>query len=141
MQGYWNKQEETAQALRGGWLHTGDIAKRDKDGYFMIVDRIKGGQVPGKLGAQVSLRLGPQEVQRPLGRGGWEVAGAEDRHIRGRAGLSSEWDPGEAPLSQRGRVWSCRGWEGAETSAPLSPAPRPRAHARTQIGRASCRER
>ena len=89
------------------------------------------GQVPGKLGAQVSLRLGPQEVQRPLGRGGWEAAGAEDRHLRGRAGLSSEWDPGEAPLSQRGRVWSCRGWEGAETSAPLSPAPRPRAHART----------
>ena len=89
------------------------------------------GQVPRKLGAQVSLRLGPQEVQRPLGRGGWEAAGAEGRHLRGRAGLSSEWDRGEAPLSQRGRVWSCRGWEGAETSAPLSPAPRPRAHART----------
>ncbi len=89
------------------------------------------GQVPGKLGAQVSLRLGPQEVQRPLGRGGWEAAGAEDRHLRGRAGLSSEWDRGEAPLSERGRVWSGRGWEGAETSTPLSPAPRPRAHART----------
>ena len=89
------------------------------------------GQVPGKLGAHVSLRLGPQEVQRPLGRGGWEAAGAEDRHLRGRAGLSSEWDRGEAPLSERGQVWSCRGWEGAETSAPLSPAPRPRAHART----------
>ena len=90
------------------------------------------GQVPGKLGAQVSLRLGPQEVQRPLGRGGWEAAGAEDRHLRGRAGLSSEWDRGEAPLSERGRVWSGRGWEGAETSTPLSPAPRPRAHACTQ---------
>ena len=89
------------------------------------------GQVPGKLGAQVSLRLGPQEVQRPLGRGGWEAAGAEDRHLRGRAGLSSAWDRGEAPLSERGRVWSGRGWEGAETSTPLSPAPRPRAHART----------
>ena len=90
------------------------------------------GQVPGKLGAQVWLRLGPQEVQRPLGRGGWEAAGAEDRHLRGRAGLSSEWDRGEAPLSERGRVWSGRGWEGAETSAPLSPAPAPRArtHAR-----------
>ena len=37
----------------------------------------------------------------------------------------------EARLSERGRVWSGRGWEGAETSAPLSPAPRPRAHART----------
>ena len=88
-------------------------------------------QVPGKLGTQVSLRLGPQDVQRSLGRGGWEAAGAEDRHLRGRAGLSSEWDRGEAPLSERGRVWSGRGWEGAETSTPLSPAPRPRTHART----------
>ena len=42
-------------------------------------------------------------------------AGAEDRHIWGRAGLSSEWDPGEAPLSERGPVWSGRGWEGAVT--------------------------
>ena len=41
MQGYWNKPGETAEALRGGWLHTGDIAKRDADGYFYIVDRIK----------------------------------------------------------------------------------------------------
>jgi len=41
MKGYWNKPEETAQALRGGWLHTGDIAKRDAEGYFMVVDRIK----------------------------------------------------------------------------------------------------
>jgi len=90
------------------------------------------GQVLGKLGAQVSLCLGPQELQRPLGRGGWEAAGAEDRHLRGRAGLSSEWDRGEAPLSERGQVWSGRGWKGAETSTPLSPAPRPRAHACTQ---------
>ena len=41
MQGYWNKPDETARALKGGWLHTGDIARRDKDGYFMVVDRIK----------------------------------------------------------------------------------------------------
>ena len=87
------------------------------------------GEVLGNLGAQVSLRLGPQEVQRPLGRWGWEAAGTEDRHIWGRAGLSGEWDPGEAPLSQRGQVWSGRGWEGTDTSAPLIPAPRPRAHA------------
>ncbi|HWR71757.1 MAG TPA: long-chain fatty acid--CoA ligase, partial [Nitrospirota bacterium] len=39
--GYWNKPEETARALRGGWLHTGDIATMDEEGYFYIVDRIK----------------------------------------------------------------------------------------------------
>jgi len=41
MKGYWNKPQETAHTLRGGWLHTGDIAKMDEEGYFFIVDRIK----------------------------------------------------------------------------------------------------
>lgn len=41
MKGYWNKPEETAIALRDGWLYTGDIAKMDEDGYFYIVDRKK----------------------------------------------------------------------------------------------------
>jgi long-chain acyl-CoA synthetase len=41
MKGYWNNPEETAQTLAGGWLHTGDIAKMDDEGYFYIVDRKK----------------------------------------------------------------------------------------------------
>ena len=41
MLGYWNKPEETAQALRGGWMHTGDGAYMDKDGFIYIVDRFK----------------------------------------------------------------------------------------------------
>lgn len=41
MKGYWNQPEETAAALAGGWLHTGDIAYRDSDGYYFIVDRKK----------------------------------------------------------------------------------------------------
>jgi long-chain acyl-CoA synthetase len=41
MLGYWNKPEATAETLRGGWLHTGDLATRDDDGYFSIVDRLK----------------------------------------------------------------------------------------------------
>jgi long-chain acyl-CoA synthetase len=41
MAGYWNMPEETASTLRDGWLHTGDIATIDEDGYFYIVDRKK----------------------------------------------------------------------------------------------------
>ena len=41
MKGYWNMPEETANTLRKGWLHTGDIAVMDEDGYFKIVDRKK----------------------------------------------------------------------------------------------------
>ena len=39
MHGYWQRPEETAAALRNGWLHTGDIARMDDDGFFYIVDR------------------------------------------------------------------------------------------------------
>jgi long-chain acyl-CoA synthetase len=41
MLGYWNKPGETAQTLRGGWLHTGDIGRMDEEGYLYISDRLK----------------------------------------------------------------------------------------------------
>jgi fatty-acyl-CoA synthase len=41
MAGYWKDPEETARALRHGWLHTGDLARVDADGYFYIVGRSK----------------------------------------------------------------------------------------------------
>ncbi|MER6378643.1 acyl-CoA synthetase [Streptomyces sp. NPDC001250] len=40
-EGYWDKPEETAQAFRDGWFHSGDLAVRDAEGYFTIVDRVK----------------------------------------------------------------------------------------------------
>jgi fatty-acyl-CoA synthase len=41
MEGYWGQEEITADALRGGWLHTGDMATVDAHGYYLIVDRKK----------------------------------------------------------------------------------------------------
>jgi long-chain acyl-CoA synthetase len=41
MEGYWNAAEETARALRGGWLYTGDIGTVDAEGYLTLVDRKK----------------------------------------------------------------------------------------------------
>lgn len=41
MQGYWNRPEETAEVLRGGWMHTGDLGRMDSAGYVTVVDRLK----------------------------------------------------------------------------------------------------
>ncbi len=39
MRGYWNRPAETALAWRDGWLHTGDVARMDEDGFFQIIER------------------------------------------------------------------------------------------------------
>jgi long-chain acyl-CoA synthetase len=41
MTGYWNAPEATAQTLRGGWLHTGDVGHLDEEGWLYVVDRLK----------------------------------------------------------------------------------------------------
>jgi long-chain acyl-CoA synthetase len=41
MKGYWNRADATEEVMRGGWFHSGDMAKVDEDGYFYIVDRKK----------------------------------------------------------------------------------------------------
>lgn len=41
MQGYWRRPEETGEVMRDGWLHTGDLAQMDGDGYFRIISRTR----------------------------------------------------------------------------------------------------
>jgi fatty-acyl-CoA synthase len=41
MEGYWGQPQATAEAMRGGWFHTGDMATIDEDGYLLVVDRKK----------------------------------------------------------------------------------------------------
>jgi fatty-acyl-CoA synthase len=60
MSGYLNKPEQTAEAFEGGWLHTGDVAVRDPDGFLRIVDRKKDMIVSG------GFNVFPREVEDVL---------------------------------------------------------------------------
>jgi acyl-CoA synthetase (AMP-forming)/AMP-acid ligase II len=65
MKGYWNRPEDTEAALKGGWLHTGDIGRMDKDGFLYIMDRkkdmiISGGENIYPAEIEDSLRHNPK---------------------------------------------------------------------------------
>ncbi|NLE74501.1 MAG: long-chain fatty acid--CoA ligase [Actinobacteria bacterium] len=60
MKEYWQEPAQTEWVLRGGWLHTGDLARRDRDGYYYLVDRAKDMYISG--GENVY----PAEVERVL---------------------------------------------------------------------------
>ncbi len=60
MIGYWQRPEETSAVLKDGWLYTGDIAYRDEDGFFYIVDRKKDMIITG------GLNVYPRDVEEVL---------------------------------------------------------------------------
>jgi long-chain acyl-CoA synthetase len=60
MKGYWQRPEETAEALRDGWFFTGDIGRMDEDGFFYIVDRAK------DMIAASGLKVLPRDVEEVL---------------------------------------------------------------------------
>ena len=60
MSGYWNRPDESAAALRNGWLHTGDLGRLDDEGYLYVVDRAKDMLISG------GLNVYPAEIERLL---------------------------------------------------------------------------
>ena len=68
MKGYWNQPAATAEALRGGWFHTGDMATINEDGYLLIVDRKKdiinsGGENISSLEVEKALMAHPAVLE------------------------------------------------------------------------------
>jgi len=60
MKGYYKRPEASAEAIRGGWFYTGDLAKVDEDGYFFIVDRVKDMIIRG------GFNVYPREIEEVL---------------------------------------------------------------------------
>lgn len=85
MQGYWNQPEETAKAMRGAWLLTGDIGYRDADGYYFITDRKKDMLLVN------GINVYPREIEEIL----YQFPGVKEAAVIGKA------DPrkGEQPIA------------------------------------------
>ena len=83
MLGYWNLPDATKNALRGGWLHTGDVARADEEGYIYIVDRLK------DMIISMGENIYPREVEELIyqfpGISEAAVVGIDDK-LRGQAG-------------------------------------------------------
>ena len=60
MKGYWRRPEATREAFRSGWFHTGDLGRKDDDGYIFIVDRKKDMIIRG------GFNVYPREVEEVL---------------------------------------------------------------------------
>jgi long-chain acyl-CoA synthetase len=79
MQGYWRSPEVTAETIRDGWLHTGDVGYLDDDGYLFIVDRKKDVIIRG------GFNVYPRDVEdalleHPAVAGAGVVGRPDDRH-------------------------------------------------------------
>lgn len=60
MKGYWQRPDATAEVIKDGWFRTGDLATRDEDGYYFIVDRAKDMIIRG------GYNVYPREVEEVL---------------------------------------------------------------------------
>jgi len=85
MQGYWNQPEETAKAIREGWLLTGDIGFRDSEGYYFITDRKKDMLLVN------GMNVYPREIEEIL----YQFPGVKEAAVVGKADARK----GEQPIA------------------------------------------
>ena len=84
MIGYWKNPQATAETIdKDGWLHTGDVAKADADGYFYIVNRIK--EMIISMGENIYPREVEEVIYQFKGIADAAVVGVEDK-LRGQVG-------------------------------------------------------
>ena len=139
MKGYWNRADATAEVIRDGWFHTGDMATVDEDGYFFIVDRKKDMIIRG------GYNVYPREIEEVLyehpavceaavvgvarrraRRGGGRDGGAEAAPRRPptrSARTSRSASPPTSTRARSGSPTSCRRARRARSSSARSRPP------------------
>jgi fatty-acyl-CoA synthase len=106
--GYWGRPDATADAVRDGWFHSGDIATQDEDGYYYLVDRVKDMIISG--GENIYPTEVENEIHHFAGIAECAVIGVPDEHWGevGRAVVrvlpGSSVDPGELLAFLRTRL-------------------------------------
>jgi long-chain acyl-CoA synthetase len=106
MRGYWRAPEQTAETMRGGWLHTGDLGRMDEDGYLYVVDRKKDLIIRG------GFNVFPRDVEEALlehsAVEGAAVVGRQDpkcgEEVVAFVALREELDPAELIAWARTRI-------------------------------------
>ncbi len=99
MRGYWRSPEATADTIRDGWLHTGDVGYLDEDGYLFIVDRKKDVIIRG------GFNVYPRDVEdalleHPAVAGAGVVGRPDDRHGEEVVAFVSLREPGEVSAEE-----------------------------------------
>jgi long-chain acyl-CoA synthetase len=97
MKGYWGRPDATAEAIRGGWFHSGDLGREDEDGFFFVVDRKKDMIIRG------GYNVYPREVEELL----FEHPGIREAAVLAvphpewgeEVGAAVVLEPGEADLA------------------------------------------
>ena len=125
MAGYWEQPDATAETLRGGWLHTGDVGSFDDDGYLTLRDRSKDLIISG------GMNIYPREVEEallrhPARRGRRRGRSARPGVGRGGGGVRRAADGAAPPRSRSSTApaWTASpATSGRRTTASSTPCP------------------